>query len=419
MCDATSAAGNELVSPAPVAAQPPVDEMEFRRRIQLGISEAEAGRDDAAERIFRELLASARDTGSWSERIASSSLLTLFAREARDLETLVLSRRHLALSRATGDAEDLCYAYAPLLTALAGLEDWRRFDVAARDAERALDAYTGRHSKALRRHLLRMRIDRELARGDTATAGELLSKVHALYAAAPEAPQVASATRVSEALIALAIGRPDRARTALDRIEASGAEAPLEAEFLRARCALAIEGPPAAIAAIGRVTALLESRGPQQRGVAHHLTVARQTAQLADRIGAGFELTKRAYDVAAAIVLLRASEIERVTRELPELGDVDPEDARALAAYRIRFASEQKDLLAAVADLLRRRAAAGDLPSWAAAPPNSAVHVCPWCLRVRTQDGSLLPIGHYLPTGPGLRVDNGMCDACAARTRPA
>jgi hypothetical protein len=391
----------------------------FLEQLRAGIRDADDGRLDAAEARFRQLLASVRGTGTRPERLAASSLLTLFAHEGRDVEALVLARRHLALSAANGDPEDVCFGCASLVDALDRLEDWRRFDVAAAEFERALDAYAGRHNAALRRHLLRTMIHRELARGQGAAASALLARVHALDATDPDPPDIARATRLCEAEIGLATGRPDRARVALGRLAASVTVVSLEAEFLAARCALAIEGPAAAITAIGRVVDSLESPVARTSGVATRLSVARRAAQLADRVGAGFDLTKRAFDVAAAMVLLRASEIERAAREMPELADVDPQDARALAAYRVRFASEQKELLAAVADLLRKRAAAGDLPSWAAGSADGAARVCPWCLRVRTPDGSMLPIGHYLPSGPGLRVDHGVCETCAARTKPA
>jgi hypothetical protein len=140
---------------------------------------------------------------------------------------------------------------------------------------------------------------------------------------------------------------------------------------------------------------------------------------MAGHIGAPTELTTRAFELAAAMVLLRGSEIERAAREMPELAVVEPQDARALAAYRIRFASEQKDLLAAVAALLRRRAAAGDLPSWAPAAADGGMRICPWCLRVRAPDGAMLPVGHYLPSGTGLAVEHAVCDACEARRVPA
>jgi hypothetical protein len=395
---------------------PPHSESAYTETLRDGIRAAESGDLAAAERSFREVLAEVRDTGSRTERLATSSLLTLFARQGRDVEALVLARRHLAISAVTGDAEDACFGNASLVEALSRLGDWRRLDAALEDFDRALDRYSGRHAAALRRHLLRTRVTRELARGDVTAAAAELARLHALDAVDPDPPAIASATHLVDAEFGLATGSPGRARAALERVSANVGRVPIEAAFLAARCTLAIEGPAAAAAALADVVAALDAPEARTEGVAKRLSVARQAAQLAERIGAGFELTQRAFDVAAAMVILRASEIERITQDVPELAEVDPADARALAAYRIRFASEQKELLAAVADLLRRRATSGDLPAWVHSAADGAAQICPWCLRVRTPDGGLLPVGHYLPTGAGLSVRHAACDACADRT---
>lgn len=395
---------------------PLADDDELRLAcLREGIRDADEGRYLDAELRFRQVLASVRGSGTRPERLAASSLLTLFAREGRDVEALILARRHVALALSGGDVEDLCFAYASITDALARLEDWRRLDHEIAEFERALGAYGGRHDGGLRRHLLRACIRRELARNNVVVAEALLARIRVLDAGDPGPLELRHPTLVCEAQIGLAAGRPDRARAALASIPAKYRS--IQDAFLSARCTLAIDGADAAVAALARVVDALESPDAAREGIATRLRVARQAAQFAERVGAPVALTSRAFEVAAAMVLLRASEIERAAREMPELATVDPQDARALAAYRIRFASEQKDLLAAVADLLRKRAAAGDLPTWAHGTPDASARICPWCLRIRTADGTILPIGHYVPSAAGLAVRRTACDSCESRLR--
>jgi hypothetical protein len=150
-------------------------------------------------------------------------------------------------------------------------------------------------------------------------------------------------------------------------------------------------------------------------GVAARLRYALLLAEVADKECGSLDLAKRAYESAAAAVLLRTAEIDRAMREIPELAGDHDDDAKALAEFRRRFQEEQERVLEAVAPLLIGNIASGQMPLWTRDSLRDAIGVCAWCLRVRLLDGTMLPVGHFLPSDPALRVSHGICPPCMMR----
>jgi hypothetical protein len=393
---------------------PPEEQTRLVDRLRNGLTEAREGRRLEAERLFRGVLGEVRGTGQRAERLALQHLARLFVHERRELESLCIARRLAALSRAASDDESLAFAHAAGAGALAFLEDWDRFDEEADALGRALGTYQGAQRPALLRHLHRLRARRELARGDVAAARNEMESVAAV-GGGPDEPATARFSHLVEALVELAADRPREARAALDRAEAvenAGAVHRLLAAYIAARCAVEIDGPEAGRAAIERALEIAEAGGD---GAASRLRRTKLLAELAERDCGAPELAKRAYESAAAAALMRAGEIARVVREIPELAGENVEDVNTLTAYRRRFVAEQTKVLEAVAPLLAAEIAAGENPVWTRKSLEHAVGVCAWCLRVRLPDGSLIPLGHFLPQEAGLRVTHGLCGPCSVR----
>jgi len=391
------------------------DDERLREMLHEGAREADAGRADDAERIFRWVLSATRGKGSKIERLACSNMVAFFARQGRDVEILALARRHVDLSSASGDAEDVCFALGGLACAYVNLEDWPRFDVAASRFESALHSADGAWTAKLSRALFRARTQRALAAQDVEGARRELGRAHDVAPGEEETPFERRAALLLEAEIALRKGRPSLACEALDGVaalNAPGGAAALETARLAATCALELKGPAAAAAVIACTLDVLESPDAAHNGTAPRLRCAQRLGDLAAARCREPALAKRAYDVAATVVLLRGAEIERAARLIPETCVAQPDDFAALSDYRGRFATQQREIRRAVARLLQSRVAAGDVPGWTREPGRTTTDVCAWCLRVRVADGTLVPVGHFLGKDAGIRLNHVLCGDC-------
>src|SRR6187549_1258600 len=116
---------------APAFRSDPGEEALLIASLHRGMREADAGDPGAAEYRFRDVLTASRGSGTRAERLALSCLVTHFARRRRDVEALILARRHATLARQAGTAEDVCFAMAGLADSFARIEDWERFDLAS------------------------------------------------------------------------------------------------------------------------------------------------------------------------------------------------------------------------------------------------------------------------------------------------
>jgi len=355
------------------------DDVRLRGTLRAAILEADADRPDDAERLFRSVLEATRGAGSKIERLACSSMVSFFTRQGRDLELLVFARRHVELSVAAQDSEDVCYALAGLTYAYANLEDWERFDAASERFEHTLALHDAPWTARLHRALYRARADRALAKDDVEGARQAVGMAHAVDPGESESAFERRAALLIEAEIALRKGRPELACEALDGVAALGAPggaAALDAARLAAVCAFELKGPSTAAAVVACTLDLLESPGIGRNGTAARLRCAQQLGDLASTRCEAPALAQRAYDVAAAVVLLRGAEMERAVQLLPELSVARQDDFDALAAHRARFAKRQGEIRDAVARLLRRRMAAGDVPHWTREPGRDVTDVC-------------------------------------------
>jgi hypothetical protein len=388
-----------------------------RETLRAAVRHADAGRPEEAERLFEAALAATRGAGTKLERLACSSLVSFFTRQGRDVELLLMARRHVELAAAASDEEDVCWSLGGLTHAYAQLEDWRRFDPAAARFERALVAHDGPTTPRLRRSLLRLLAERALAAGDVESARRQLGRSHD-FDLGDESPFEMRAALLAEAEIALFKGSPGLACEALDRIAAldapGGAEA-LATALLAAVCAVELKGPEAA-AVVARCTLdLIESPAARRNGTSARIRCAKRLGDLVAARCGDRALAERAYDVAASVVLLRGEEMERAVRRLPEISAATADDFEALAEYRARFAEQERELRRAVARLIRGRLASGDAPNWSREPGRAVTDVCAWCLRVRLADGTMLPVGHFLNKDAGLALNHAICSDCEER----
>lgn len=395
-----------------------IDDAGLIEVLRAGVAESNSGRPQAAEAAFRKVLDAVRGTGSKTERLAQSCLLSLYARQDRDVDSLVLARRHLALSLAAGDAEDICFSYAGICDALRQMEDWPRFDDAAAAFDGALSRYAGPHRGGLQRHLHRLRVSRHLAHGDIAAAREELRGIDSIDTAAGSPAVATHATLLCRAAVEVQDSRPETALEILRRAAAlrgPAGEGAVEAHHLSVQCRLALEGPEAARAEIARGLDEFQTGTSAVHSTSERIRFLRRLGDVARKDCGDPDLAMRAYDGAAAAVLLRASQIEAAAREVPEFSGPEGEDASTLAAYRRRFVVEQAQMLTAVSRLLQAKMSDGGTPTWTGAGEDGTVGICAWCLRVRLPDGRMLPIGHFLPQDSSLRVSHGICRACAMR----
>jgi hypothetical protein len=126
-------------------------------------------------------------------------------------------------------------------------------------------------------------------------------------------------------------------------------------------------------------------------------------------------LAIRAHEFAARTMLERTVELDACLGDLVELSSAVEEDRLALAQYRLRFVREHEAMLETIAALYEREGGPPRLSTILA--EGGSLRVCAWCLSVRTHDGRLLPVGHFVADAMRGTVMHGICDDCARRTK--
>lgn len=144
-------------------------------------------------------------------------------------------------------------------------------------------------------------------------------------------------------------------------------------------------------------------------------SAATRLAGTLDPLGACSSLVRRAYDLAASLCVERLLEVERFTRELPELASPCDEDLALLNAHRRRLQERHRSLPAAVSRRLTWALREGHPISQHLPCEDGHVPVCAWCLRLRIRGGRWLTVQQFFPLAParGLRVTHCICERCA------
>jgi hypothetical protein len=392
-----------------VAGAPAVSDVSrHEEALARGRAEQNAGDEISAERRFLEVLAATRGSGADVGFIALANLAGLYMRQGRESESLLLARR-LVVASASRKPHVRAWARQTLCMAFANIDDWPRLAAELPLFEREVDGCSGPAVAVYVRASLALGAHVALRLGTLEEARVAHEK---LVASLDEAAQ--SNTRLFTELMGAEIeqrdGRLPEAMAAARRAR-SHAETPIEAMSpvaVEAECLVELEGPGRTRELVREALDAADACAMTAHAPSHLVEAAPKLAELVVGRCDDADLARRAYDMAAAAIVLRAAEIERALVDLPELAALERDDEAALAGFRARFHAGRRRFIAAVSKR-RGRPIVGFFESGVV----GIVTVCAWCLRVRRGDGAWLPLGHFVHVGDRRHVTHGMCAACA------
>ncbi len=389
----------------------------LRRRAGIVAAQLADHRGDAAgaESRYRSLLRSLRGSGTAEERAACVNLVRLFLLGGREYEALVLSQAAERLLRTAGDAWGLANLLLHRGRVLLSLEDLPRTVEALAAADGATGAVAPPRDRLLRFSLEGLRARERLAAGDPEGCLAALARAEALAAGDP-VPVDPRLPLLLRARALRAAGRSAEAAEALDAVLDMGppADPPwFEARAEEARLAFLVEGRAAGLARVRPLLAALASLGPGRTPSGWRLHLAAGLARWLEEEANAPAETRAAHDLAAAATLERMRELGDARRDLPELDGVEAADLEILEDHRRRVLREQRALLEAVQrameDAARRE---GGLPAALLDAAGGLHSVCAWCRRLRTPDGTWVPLGQFVPDTVPVRVTHGICGVC-------
>ncbi len=391
------------------------DEVSMVARVLRGQEAKDRGDLALAERIYREVLAKARGSGTEQERAALANLALLYHREGREMESLLLSRRMADLAESAGDAWGVAVTRVRISSILHSLGDDARHARSLEGMDAILDALEPERRDAVRLSLVGHRILALLGDGRPREALEVLDGAEREFPAdgtLRRDPRVAADFRARALLQA---DRPGEALEALDGVSGVGPRLDSTAvaiRLLRVQALLGADRAAEGSSAAKVLLAELESAPGEGPGAGVILDTAWRLARiLADRCGAPVE-ARRALDLAGTAALRRLLEVQRCVASMPELQVIGPEDRVILEDARRRWARRQAE----IADAAARALAAEGLGR--APDPDRYVAVCAWCRRVCLPGGSWMPVESLLPPEGRILVTHGICPGCRANLMP-
>ena len=396
----------------------PTTHDELISAIAAARAEADAGRAEAAEEIFLDVLSRSRDSASRAEVQACSSLVTLYSREQRDFETLPFARRLIALATELDDHGLLCRGLAAVAGAFEDLDDLDRCERIIDSLQSTLSLFgaLGLDTLKYRRIVHSYRTSIALTRGQTDPAVSELEALRESFAESEPTPAEQRWIAVLDARVYLALGLPKSARDAVTRgraIDAPAAIGGLALDYFDVCCTIELEGPVTARISAKQMLARLRQAGPQIHGTTQRMRFFTLLGhKMRERCDAA-EIARDCYDVAATAAIGRMFQLHRSVGRVPELEYLNDDDRRALTEYRQRFKSDQLALLRSVAQLLEVVARTQrSLPEELSLFSEGVFLLCAWCERVCTGGGEWIPIGHFVPQNPSVVARHAICPDC-------
>ena len=383
----------------------------FFARILAGREATERGDLAEAEAIFLSLLETTRGAGDGNERWAIRSLITFYGRSGRLFEALILARRLQTFPGA--EPMERAFAQAAICNVLNALGLEERLADALADMERLLPDLPEAPRRDLRKEFISSAIGHAFKANDIERARSLHEEFRQIMADEGETDPLDDwLLGINGAAIAYEDGDPERACAIFQALEDDGAIVEMrrmQTHKLWAEACLALGRRDEAAAHAAKAFARLEAIQDEPEQCGNRIQHGHWLAEFYETAMRSPERAHRAHDLLAAAIVLRMAQLESVVARVPEFGLT--EEPRELAEYRKAFLKEQTELLGRVAKLIEsdsalRRGLSRDLPE-------GYIAVCAWCERVRPEEGTWLPIGHYVPRHVGLRLTHGICPPCA------
>ncbi len=391
---------------------------QFRALIDEGRSLADQGDFEAAERLFKGALLATRGVSKANETYALASLMTVYQRSRRHFESVVLSR--LLTDRLVGAGETAkgagCLAtHASCLTTL-GLH--KQTEQVLEQLSKLIATFPVEANTMAHENFQYLSAALAARQGRTLDAEEHLAAYRQIKPIGEgRSWRKPMEDAYLEGLIALSKNDPSRAVERLNHAYATTPETESRLRIRRAKVeALLHRGDLSEAQAAAR--ALLKATQQLEKdpfSASMRLQLASWLALWIDNHGGEIALVHKAYDLAAAAVIERICQLDRAVDELPELGVDGVAHLSGLKDMRKQFVTEQKELLARVADFLHTTDGGIAADVLYGDKQDGYVRVCAWCESLSTDEAKWLPIGHYVPRGrQSLRITHTICPSCAA-----
>ncbi len=396
------------------------DDEHVKELMESGRHLAFEGRLEEAEAALREALRLTRGVGSAAESRACGNLGTFYGIHGRNFEALLLYRRALAIDRGRGDWRLVVLHLANMASIYCQLDLHSRL----RDLIREMDEALGRLGEEAPPYPATR--DRSLyARFEAACWLSDLDGARRWLDAIDQAPRVDVDPRLEamihylRAELCQKAGEPKAAVQAIDEgLAVPGVPLSAQLDLLAARVRVLEKAGDAEAVLRGAADALerLEAVRSDPHLTENAIQCGGVLAGAVERAGGPPELARRAYDVAASATLERIRQLDALMRDLPELSTATREDYTWFATLRAGFAHEQKALLDRVAALLEAARHEGRSPFYER-EEEGLIRLCAWCSRVRTREDHWIPVAHFIPQEPNVRVTHSICPSCVTRLR--
>jgi len=379
------------------------------------------GRIQDAETVLKEALRLSRGLGTAAESRACGNLGTLYGIHGRNFEALLLYRRALAIDREREDWRLVVLHLANIAAIYVQLDLHAR----ATDAIDELDAtlpHIADDPTARQRaedSALWVKVESAPWLGGVTNARTLLSRIREI-SRNDDDPRVHATVRRLDAALHREAGNHEAALGLLDealRIEDLDPSTRLDLLLERVQALEALDRPDEARSVAIHALEGLES-------VAGNAQLAADSVQAGAWLAAWFEhgddasaYAHRAYDLAASATMERIRQLDAALGDLPELSSATTEDHTWFAELRDHYAHEQRALLERVVTVLEEARRQGRSPLHAVDGDDGLIRLCAWCCTVRTAEGHWIPVAHFIPSEPRVRVTHSICPACARRLR--
>jgi hypothetical protein len=395
---------------------PPSPEIQTRYRAACVVMNE--GDTVEAERLFLELLADMRGRDELGERYALAGLSTIYARNGRDFEALVLLRLITDCAVAAKDWERAANTLTNYCILRCQLEPTADLRVQVAVIADLLAKLPEDRAIVAREDIHLIRASQALERGDLLSAATHTRSFEQAPTRDTREWRKQMTALGLRASVAMREGDGYRAMAYLDK---AAAYTPTDSAFPmvftrhRLEAALVLGSLDRLAAWVREALAQLEAAADQPEMASTRIRLGTCLADACERLPGNEALLHRIYDLTAAAIMTRIAQLDEAVRKLPELGLGRATFDEELVALRKQFVRERREILDRVASFLE--AAGANDEGGPFLHDDGFVRVCAWCESVRPQSGAWLSIGHFVPRSPQIKITHTMCPSCAERQK--
>ncbi|MEZ6007468.1 MAG: hypothetical protein R3F05_06830 [Planctomycetota bacterium] len=392
----------------------PVVDERTRDLYRAALAALDAGQLVESEALWRELLAEASPERPCCEPYALGGLATLYARTGRDFESVVLLRYLADYWLERSDGVRAAGTLVNLALMLSFLHPYADASPVVAELQEVLDGLPPEAAVMAREDVEQVLAFEAIQQKDRAGGEAAIERFASAPTQDPRSWRKRVTTLQLRAGLDVALGDGDAALAWLDQVEGTHIPCPGLALSLltqRIEAALATSCNEQLLREAWRGLDVLRRSEGDEGVAACRISLATVLAKALERLEDDRSIQDEVQDQLATAILQRIAQLDAALRILPELGLADAPAATLLAPVRRAFRREQRVALERVAARIR---ATGEAPhAFAASFDRGWVRLCAWCERVAPREGVWVPLGHYVPVDPAIRLTHTICPACS------